>query len=63
MCAGDPMETPFDVLSNNTKGLGHSGADIIFAKAGDIPSYLTDSVRSQYVYRKNDEGEWGEEPL
>ena len=61
MCAGEIMTTERDVLINNVKGMGHSAPDKTYAKWFDRPSYLSDSVRHLYVFRKDANGEWNEE--
>ena len=63
MCMGERLKNLEDVLEANGKGLGHSGADMNYAKLYDITSYLSDSARNLLVYRKNIDGTWEETPV
>ncbi len=57
------LETQGDVLTDNSKNMGHSQADMHYAKSVGLPSYLSDSYRVLYVYGKNAEGAWVEEKV
>ena len=62
-CGGKVLETEFDVLSENVKGMGHSPDDMKYARFFGVPSYLSDSARVLLVYRKNANGTWEEKKV
>ncbi len=63
ICMRKPLQTELQVFNQNSKNMGHSQADMHYAKSVGLPSYLSDSYRVLYVYGKDAEGAWVEEKM